>query len=66
MLLPPDALCRAILDEMSQFDSQPLSDFEKSFISSNTTRTYFTDKQKEVIRGFAMKYVLNCTKGLSL
>lgn len=62
MLIPPDGLCRVILDEMEHMDE--LNEWEHEFVDSNSRRTEFTDKQKEIIRKFADKYDFNCTRNI--
>lgn len=62
MQVPPDALCRLVLDEMDSFKDQ-LTSFEVEFLRSNTRRLSFTDRQKEIVREFILKYDMHCTKG---
>lgn len=43
---------------MTTFTDQ-LTDWENEFVVSNKSRTHFTDLQKERIKAFGKKYVLN-------
>ncbi len=54
MIIPSNERCRVILDELA--DEPNLTEWEYEFITSNSTRTHFTDSQKAVIARLDEKY----------
>lgn len=58
MILPTNEECQAMVEEMLLFDDQ-LTEFEYDFVHSNTDRTVFSSRQKEILAEFAEKYDLH-------
>jgi hypothetical protein len=54
VILPSDAECRRILDELE--DEPALTTREAEFVESNAERQVFTDPQREVVAKFKEKY----------
>lgn len=54
MILPSDEECRRVLDELA--DEPNLTEWEATFIESNTGRQRFSDRQKETIHELIEKY----------
>ena len=59
---PNHEQCKAVIAELLSHNEatkgKDLNAFEQDFISKNKERRWFTEPQKEVIRNFAAKYVL--------
>lgn len=54
MILPTDDICRRVMREL---DGEPaLTEWEYEFVSSNQTRTTFTDRQREIVAKLMEKY----------
>ena len=63
-LPPTDAQCEAAITEMVALHSVKgvLEYWEWDFCQSNRKRTCFTEKQKEIIKRFGIKYQLKVFK----
>lgn len=56
MIIPKDDECRQVVKDLE--DEPNLTEWEYNFITSCSTRTSFTDKQKEVFFKLKEKYDL--------
>jgi hypothetical protein len=56
MIIPKDDECRQIVIDLK--DEPNLSEWEYEFITSNATRTEFTDKQRAIFAKLKEKYDL--------
>lgn len=54
MILPKNDQCRRVMLELK--DEPTLTEFEYEFVTSNQTRTEFTDKQRDIIGRMMEKY----------
>lgn len=59
---PNHEQCAAVVQELTEHDAihGELTDFECGFCESNADRSWFSDRQKEVVRSLAEKYDLKC------
>ena len=54
MILPSHERCQQLVKDL--LDEPTLTEWEHEFLSSNTTRIHFTDKQREVFAKLEDKY----------
>ena len=54
MIIPNNEECVRVIKELT--DEPSLTEWEDEFVTSCATRTFFTDKQKEVIAKLKIKY----------
>lgn len=62
MILPNHAQCALIVAEILA-DSKQFSSYMVEWATSNEERSFFTDKQRELVHRWCQEYEFDCMKG---